>query len=76
MVFNCTNRNAKLFADCGVRPCHQKKEVDFCFQCEEFPCENTHFDGNLHKRWIELNNKIREKGVESYYLESKDKPRY
>ncbi len=72
----CRKENCKLFADCGVRPCHQKKEVDFCFQCEDFPCENTNFDENLHKRWIELNNKIREIGIESYYIESKDKPRY
>ena len=72
----CRKENCKLFADCGVRPCHQQKEVDFCFQCEEFPCENTNFDENLHKRWIELNNNIREKGIESYYNESKDKPRY
>ncbi len=72
----CRKENCKLFKDCGVRNCHQQKGIDFCFQCEDFPCDETNFDGNLQKRWIQLNNQIREKGIEKFYAETKDKPRY
>ena len=72
----CRKENCKLFKDCGARSCHQEKSVDFCFQCKDFPCENTHFDENLKARWTILNREIREKGLEIYYTETKDKPRY
>lgn len=72
----CRKENCKIFTACGVRGCHQEKGVDFCFQCDDFPCNNTNFDENLHNRWIKLNYEIREKGIEAYYAETKDKPRY
>lgn len=72
----CRNENCKLFKGCGVRGCHQEKGVDFCYQCGEFPCQDTNFDENLQKRWTELNLRIRETGVEKYYEETKDTPRY
>lgn len=72
----CRKENCKLFTTCGVRNCHQEKGVDFCFQCEDFPCEKTNFDADLHKRWIQLNNEIREKGIEIYYTETNEKSRY
>ncbi|MDR3541702.1 MAG: DUF3795 domain-containing protein [Desulfosporosinus sp.] len=72
----CRKENCKLFKDCGVRNCHQQRKIDFCFQCNDFPCKNTNFDSALDKRWIKLNNRIREIGLEKYYAETKDKPRY
>ena len=72
----CRKENCKLFENCGVRSCHQQKEIDFCFQCDEFPCDKTNFDEHLQKRWVKLNERIREIGVERYYAETKDKPRY
>jgi len=60
----------------GVRSCHQQKNIDFCFQCDDFPCTKTNFDGDLHKRWIRLNHQIREIGIEKYYSNTEDKPRY
>jgi hypothetical protein len=62
--------------DCVVHTCYQQKGVDFCFQCDEFPCEKTNFDPDLERRWIQMNNRMREIGVESYYQETKDLPRY
>ena len=56
--------------------CYKTKGVDFCFQCDEFPCEKTNFDPNLKERWIKMNRLMKEKGVEAYYEESKDLPRY
>ena len=72
----CRKENCKLFKNCGVRSCHQQKNIDFCFQCDDFPCNKTNFDGDLQKRWVKLNERIRDIGIESYYAETKDKPRY
>ena len=65
-----------LWPDCGVAACYREKGVDFCFQCDEFPCEKTNFDPDLKRRWLEINNRMKEVGVESYYQETKDLPRY
>ena len=72
----CRQEDCKLFKGCGVRSCHQEKGVDFCFQCAEFPCHGTGFDEDLERRWIELNRRIQEEGIERYYEETKDAPRY
>ena len=72
----CRKQECHLFKGCKVKDCYKNKEVDFCYQCKEFPCENTGFDDNLKQRWLIINNKIREIGLEKYYSEIKDKPRY
>lgn len=72
----CREQECHLFSGCKVRECYKAKGVDYCFQCPEFPCGNTGFDENLEQRWLKINNKIREIGVENYYNEVKDKPRY
>jgi hypothetical protein len=64
------------YPNCGVASCYKRKKVDFCFQCDEFPCEKTNFDQNLKKRWIKMNNLMKQKGVEAYFEETKDMPRY
>lgn len=72
----CRKENCKLFKNCGVRSCHQEKNVDYCFECDDFPCNRSNFDEHLQKRWIQLNERIRETGIEEYYAETKDKGRY
>jgi len=72
----CRNESCKIFKGCMVRDCHVKKEVDFCFQCSEFPCLNTGFDQHLQKRFVDINTRMKEIGVKIYYEEIKDKPRY
>ena len=72
----CRNENCRLFSGCGVRPCHQEKGVDFCFQCDDFPCDRTGFDENLQGRWVALNERIRAVGIEAFYEESRGQPRY
>ena len=64
------------FPNCGVTNCCRKKCVDFCFQCDEFPCDKTNFDPHLKARWIKMNNRMKEIGIESYYEETKDLCRY
>lgn len=72
----CRKEKCKLYKNCKVRVCVEEKNVDYCFQCSEFPCNKTGFDENLHKRSIHINNRIKEIGIEKYYNEIKDKPRY
>lgn len=72
----CRNEKCKLFKNCMVRQCAEEKSVDFCFQCAAFPCHNTGFDQNLEKRSVTINFRMREIGVESYFMEIKNKPRY
>jgi hypothetical protein len=65
-----------LYPNCGVSTCHQEQGVDFCFQCDEFPCGKTNFDPHLERRWRQMNERMREIGVEAYYEETKNLPRY
>ncbi|MBN2411164.1 DUF3795 domain-containing protein [candidate division KSB1 bacterium] len=64
------------YPDCGVIKCYQEKGVDFCFQCDEFPCDKTNFDPDLKQRWLSMNKRMQEIGVEGYYEETKNLPRY
>ena len=72
----CRIEGCKLFKDCKVRNCVIEKKVDFCFQCESFPCENTGFDEHLKNRWININKQMKEIGVGAYFEKIKDAPRY
>lgn len=72
----CREELCKLYKSCNVRACSETKKVDFCFQCEEFPCKNTGFDEHLYNRHVKINKRMAETGVEIYYEEVKDIPRY
>jgi hypothetical protein len=72
----CRNEQCKLFKACGVRPCHQEKQVDFCYQCDQFPCDHTNFDENLQERWVKINEKIKRVGIEAFYAKTKEWSRY
>jgi hypothetical protein len=62
----CRGNEAK-YPHCGI---------DFCFQCSEYPCSPEGIDSYLRKRWLEMNDRMKEIGVEAYYEETKDLPRY
>lgn len=64
------------YPNCGVAPCYKEKKVDYCFQCGEFPCNETNLDPYLHQRWLKMNNRMKEIGAEAYFEETKDQPRY
>ncbi len=72
----CRNEQCKLFKSCGVRVCHQKKQINFCYQCDQFPCDKTNFDPGLYRGWVTINEKIKEKGVEQFAREARNRPRY
>jgi hypothetical protein len=72
----CRNEQCRMFKGCGVRACHQEKMVDFCYQCDDFPCSRTNFDENLHKAWVRINEIIKNDGIEKYYEKTLKRPRY
>ncbi len=72
----CRTQKCQVYEDCKVRDCSISMGVDFCFQCPKFPCEETGFDDNLKKRWMNGNYKIKELGIEAYYKEICKEPRY
>ena len=72
----CRAEDCQLNKECRVKLCYIEKKVDFCFECENFPCNNTGFDDNLLARWKAINIRMSEIGVEQYYNEIKRKPRY
>lgn len=72
----CREEKCKLFKNCKVRDCSEKMGVDFCFECSEFPCNNTGFDKHLNERSVNINMRLNEIGIKEYYNEIKDKPRY
>lgn len=72
----CRRGTCGILPNCGVIKCYQKKGVDFCFQCNEFPCYKTNFNPELKAKWIQMNNRMKEIGIISYLEETKDLPRY
>jgi hypothetical protein len=72
---NCRQGTCK-YENCGVVDCYKEKQVDYCFQCNEFPCDKTNFDPHLKKRWVKMNELMKVVGVEKYYEETKDLCRY
>jgi hypothetical protein len=62
--------------NCGIMTCYNQKGMDFCFQCDEFPCDKTNFDVGSKKRWMERMNRMKKIGVEAYYEETLNLPRY
>ena len=71
----CRSDNVKCPIVCEAKTCGRERNIDFCFECEEFPCEKQ-FEGKLRERWIERNIRMKEIGVEKYYIEQGKLPRY
>lgn len=60
---------------CSAKICHRENNVDFCFQCLNYPCNNQ-FYGKLRERWLSINDRMKEIGPEAYYEEQSKQPRY
>jgi hypothetical protein len=61
---------------CAARRCHKGQGVDYCFQCDQYPCTWNEYPEDFDKRWRAANDRMREVGVEEYYRESLQEPRY
>ena len=63
--------------DCKMMLCAKKRGLQYCFQCEEFPCtivSEFSSDGILHhKRTVENSKRMREIGIEAWIADQKRK---
>lgn len=70
----CKTEKTSVFCrDCQIKLCSESKRVDYCYQCEKFPCEilvNFRNDENPHHS-IVLHNlrKLKEKGINNWLKE-------
>ncbi len=71
----CRSDNVKCPLDCYAKTCGKEHKINFCFECEEFPCDKQ-FKGKLRESWIKRNIRMKEIGVENYYIEQCKLPRY
>lgn len=73
----CRNGHPQ-FPNCGIATCPkiESREMDFCFQCDDFPCTRPEFHPSLDERWKTKNRRMAEVGVEKFYEETIDEARY
>ena len=57
---------------CNAKDCFIEKGVDFCFQCDEYPCSRP----PLTRKWRRINDMMKELGIERYYERQLQIPRY
>jgi len=65
-----------LFADCRVKDCITHRNVDFCFECQEFATCDPGLPPALAERWRNANRRMQEKGLASYAEFLAAQPRY
>jgi len=71
----CRSGNVKCPIHCHVKACCKGHDIDFCFQCKEYPCSKE-MDERLTARWMEKNDRMKEIGVVNFYQEERKQPRY
>jgi hypothetical protein len=71
----CRGDNVLCPIECVAGACTREKGVDFCFQCEEFPCSKK-INVQIKERWLKFNLRMKEIGVEKYCEEQSKIPRY
>ena len=71
----CRGDNVLCPIECVAGQCTREKGVDFCFQCEEFPCSKK-IDIQIRERWLKFNQRMKEIGAEEFCLEQSRFPRY
>jgi predicted RNA-binding Zn-ribbon protein involved in translation (DUF1610 family) len=74
--FGCkTETNAIYCVDCDIKHCAEDKKVEFCFECNEYPCHKiTAFRNDEHSHHsIVLKNlkTIQQQGVQKWLAEQK-----
>lgn len=65
-----------LTLGCAARDCHREKAVDFCSQCDEYPCTRNRFSPDLDAKWRRNCEAMKKEGLEAYYERSKLEPQY
>lgn len=73
----CRSDNRTCLPACNVADCVKKQEVEFCFECGDFPgCGKTGLPDTLLSLWRKNNELMKEKGVNRFIELQSEKPRY
>ncbi|WBF67030.1 DUF3795 domain-containing protein [Desulfovibrio subterraneus] len=72
----CRSGTRVCLPSCNVMSCTSAKGVEFCFQCDEYPCTNTGLPEPVLKKWRTQNDRMREIGIDGYLRELAETPRY
>ncbi|WP_320169381.1 DUF3795 domain-containing protein [Maridesulfovibrio sp.] len=73
----CRSETRICLPQCKVEQCVREHEIEFCFQCREFPdCGKTGLPENLLGRWQRNNQLMQKHGVDEFIRFQADKPRY
>ena len=73
-----TEHNGCSIKGCFLLECTKSHGVDFCGECNEFPCERTTelFEEEVYKQWLNGNQEIHDNGIESFWNNNSEKPHY
>ncbi len=70
----CRSAEVNCPIKCPFEAC-RSKGIDFCFQCEEYPCGSLS-SSKFGEFFQQRNERMRELGIEKYYEDRLNKPRY
>lgn len=73
-----TEHNGCSIKGCFLLECTKNHGVDFCGECNEFPCKKTQglFEEIVYRQWLEGNQQIREYGIETFWKNNSENPHY
>lgn len=63
---------------CFLLNCTKEHNVDFCGECNEFPCERTEtlFEAEVYIQWLNGSQYIKDNGIEAFWNNNCEKPHY
>lgn len=64
--------------NCFILECSKQHRVDFCGECNEFPCKKAEefFNGKTLEEWVNNNCFIKDNGAQSYYEDAVSRSHY
>lgn len=73
-----TEHNGCSIEGCFLLECTKNHHIDFCGECDEFPCKKTMelFEDEVYKQWLEGNQQIRDHGIEFFWENNCENPHY
>ena len=73
-----TEHNGCSIKGCFLLECTKNHGIDFCGECDEFPCKKPKelFEEVVYKQWLEGNQQIRDYGIELFWESNSGNPHY
>ena len=73
-----TEHNRCSIKGCFLLECTKNHDIDFCGECDEFPCKKTEelFEEQVYMQWLKGNQQIREHGIEFFWENNSGNPHY